>query len=237
MTKEELQDEISAIDAIYPGCTTEVAPQIYNFKVLQHQGLELQLSFPQTYPDEAPSIIQVIVDDPVKFSDAGYLEKSFGSKLKEIFRSGEVCMFEFLSELDVMLESYSDRENSLEEKVKDLVIESRDTSPKDFIDRKEPKEQDVKAVDPLAGWIQSDPVVDRGSTFIGFTREVHSLDEAEHDLDILVADKKVSKAAHNISAWRIKGNGGVQYQDCDDDGETAAGGRLLHLLTVRIYIL
>lgn len=26
--------------------------------------------------------------------------------------------------------------------------------------------------------------------------------------------------------------GGVQVQDCDDDGESAAGGRLLHLLQV-----
>lgn len=27
---------------------------------------------------------------------------------------------------------------------------------------------------------------------------------------------------------------GVTFQDCDDDGETAAGGRLLHLLQVCI---
>ena len=34
----------------------------------------------------------------------------------------------------------------------------------------------------------------------------------------------------DITAWRIRGENGVQYQDCDDDGETAAGGRVLHLL-------
>ena len=47
---------------------------------------------------------------------------------------------------------------------------------------------------------------------------------------LLATDKKVAKATHNITAWRIRGEAGVQYQDCDDDGETAAGGRLLHLL-------
>lgn len=29
---------------------------------------------------------------------------------------------------------------------------------------------------------------------------------------------------------------GVQIQDCDDDGESAAGSRLLHLLQVKIFI-
>ncbi|GMF82167.1 unnamed protein product [[Candida] boidinii] len=35
-----------------------------------------------------------------------------------------------------------------------------------------------------------------------------------------------------MTAWRIKMDNGIQFQDCDDDGETAAGGRLLHLLTI-----
>ena len=47
---------------------------------------------------------------------------------------------------------------------------------------------------------------------------------------MLATDKKVVKATHNITAWRVRGENGVQYQDCDDDGETAAGGRVLHLL-------
>jgi hypothetical protein len=34
-----------------------------------------------------------------------------------------------------------------------------------------------------------------------------------------------------MTAWRIRGADGlVTYQDCDDDGETAAGSRLLHLM-------
>ena len=31
------------------------------------------------------------------------------------------------------------------------------------------------------------------------------------------------------------GKGGVVVQDCDDDGESAAGGRLLHLLQVSVH--
>ncbi|KAI4261877.1 MAG: hypothetical protein L6R35_007397, partial [Caloplaca aegaea] len=46
---------------------------------------------------------------------------------------------------------------------------------------------------------------------------------------------RANKATHNISAYRIRtsadGNT-VVYQDCDDDGETAAGARLLKLLQI-----
>ena len=80
-------------------------------------------------------------------------------------------------------------------------------------------------IDPLEGWIQSDPIIDRGSTFIGYARRVDSVEEAVGYLDLLVTDKKIAKSAHNISSWRIKKENGTQYQDCDDDGETAAGGK------------
>ncbi len=42
-----------------------------------------------------------------------------------------------------------------------------------------------------------------------------------------------------VQAYRVGGNGvssGTCQQDCDDDGETAAGGRLLHLLQVCVCV-
>jgi putative IMPACT (imprinted ancient) family translation regulator len=55
----------------------------------------------------------------------------------------------------------------------------------------------------------------------------------------LYTNKKIAHAAHNIMAYRLaEHNGGgdgvdartLQINECDDDGETAAGSRLLHLL-------
>lgn len=67
--------------------------------------------------------------------------------------------------------------------------------------------------------------------FVARVAMVSSPQEAKRFLrHLLATDKKAAKATHNITAWRIKGDSGVQFQDCDDDGETAAGGRLLHLL-------
>lgn len=227
--KEELEDEISAIDAIYPGSTEELAPQIFKFTVPSHEDVEVQLSFPEKYPDDKPSIIQVISE-----GDVNYLQQRFGRKLDEVYREGEVCMFDFLLELEVMIGEGREKEKEKEkqlEKEREKQIEKiekqiQNLEIEHLIEPREPK------INPLEGWIQSEPVVDRGSTFIGFARKVTSLEEAQDYLDLLVSDKKISKAAHNISAWRIKGTGNVQYQDCDDDGEAAAGGRLLHLLTV-----
>jgi hypothetical protein len=51
---------------------------------------------------------------------------------------------------------------------------------------------------------------------------------------VLLESNKIRNATHNIMAYRIAvaDKPGVFVQDCDDDGEAAAGGRLLHLLQV-----
>ena len=48
----------------------------------------------------------------------------------------------------------------------------------------------------------------------------------------LMGNKKIANATHNMLAYRIMTGGGVVYQGCDDDGETHAGSRMLHLLQV-----
>ncbi|KAI9369052.1 ribosomal protein S5 domain 2-type protein [Aspergillus egyptiacus] len=107
-------------------------------------------------------------------------------------------------------------------------------------------------------WILSEVITEKKSVFVGRAAHVSSLDQAQKYIDYLLAtDKKVASATHNISAWRIRqkstrptvssntkdrsadGKGSAStsvsstemiIQDCDDDGETAAGGRLLHLM-------
>lgn len=92
-------------------------------------------------------------------------------------------------------------------------------------------------------WILSDVVTEKKSVFLGRAVQVTSLAQAQSFLDHLTAtDKKVAVATHNISAWRIKQKRDLDstvsvadtaetiVQDYDDDGETAAGGRLLHVM-------
>lgn len=109
--------------------------------------------------------------------------------------------------------------------------------------------RDSFGIDSPPAWILSDVVNEKKSVFVGRAARVSSLEQAQAYLDYLLAtEKKVAAATHNISAWRIRqqkpvvpGAGGnnasgkaepteMIVQDCDDDGETAAGGRLLHLM-------
>ncbi|KAF9885425.1 hypothetical protein FE257_012947 [Aspergillus nanangensis] len=107
--------------------------------------------------------------------------------------------------------------------------------------------RDTFGIDTPPQWTLSDIVTEKKSVFVARAVHVTSLDQAQGYLDYLLAtEKKVAAATHNISAWRIRqvkksGTGKEKdkekgestemiVQDCDDDGETAAGGRLLHLM-------
>ncbi|KAI8807199.1 ribosomal protein S5 domain 2-type protein [Cladochytrium replicatum] len=75
------------------------------------------------------------------------------------------------------------------------------------------------------------PLVDRKSVFIAHLAQVRSAKDVALVKTALLSSKRIARATHNISAYRIKlpSTNGL-LADCDDDGETAAGGRLLHLL-------
>ncbi|KAK6354682.1 eIF2 kinase Gcn2p negative regulator, variant 2 [Orbilia brochopaga] len=69
------------------------------------------------------------------------------------------------------------------------------------------------------------------SVFVGRSVRVTSAETARmHISDLISSDRKIARATHNITAYRIRGSDGIVYQDNDDDGETAAGSRLGHLL-------
>ena len=78
-----------------------------------------------------------------------------------------------------------------------------------------------------------EPVTDRKSTFQAHVAEVTSVDQVTLVVQELKTSRKIATATHNIVAYRINDvTRGVHMQDCDDDGESAAGSRLLHLLQV-----
>ncbi|KAI8374922.1 ribosomal protein S5 domain 2-type protein [Choanephora cucurbitarum] len=76
------------------------------------------------------------------------------------------------------------------------------------------------------------PTMDRKSTFVAHVAEVHSVHEVKVVLAHLLQNKKIAKATHNILAYRIMMPDGKVLQDNDDDGESAAGGRLSHLMQI-----
>jgi putative IMPACT (imprinted ancient) family translation regulator len=74
-------------------------------------------------------------------------------------------------------------------------------------------------------------VKDRKSEFIGHVARVTSLTEVEQFREQVLRDKKVARATHNIMAYRFTDKStGICHHDCDDDGETAAAGRIGEML-------
>ncbi|POY73496.1 hypothetical protein BMF94_3433 [Rhodotorula taiwanensis] len=94
------------------------------------------------------------------------------------------------------------------------------------------KTERARATVPCPAIVSSQPVVDRGSVFVGHTAKVESLEEVDAVMDALLSNSKIARATHNISAYQFTTPSGTRYADNDDDGETAAGSRLAHLLTL-----
>ncbi|KAH9062664.1 UPF0029-domain-containing protein [Lactarius vividus] len=79
---------------------------------------------------------------------------------------------------------------------------------------------------------EAEPIIDRKSAFVGRACQISDPAQVPAILSFLMADRRVAKAAHPvINAWRCQ-VGNVLHQDNDDDGESAAGGRLAHLLQI-----
>ncbi|XP_077081969.1 protein IMPACT isoform X6 [Siphateles boraxobius] len=76
-------------------------------------------------------------------------------------------------------------------------------------------------------------ITDRRSTFQPHLAPVVTPKQIQRVLNNLYENKKIASATHNIYAYRIYLEDKDSFlQDCEDDGETAAGGRLLHLLQI-----
>ncbi|XP_046676099.1 protein IMPACT-like [Homalodisca vitripennis] len=75
-------------------------------------------------------------------------------------------------------------------------------------------------------------ITDRKSKFQAHAAIITSVDQVKDMLSTLLENKKFAQATHNIYAYRVLKDGlpGCMAQDCEDDGENAAGSRLLHLL-------
>ena len=75
------------------------------------------------------------------------------------------------------------------------------------------------------------PIIEKKSVFVAHVAPVSSLAEVQAFRAEVLSDKKVARATHNIFAYRFTDPvDGISHHDCDDDGETAAAGRVGEML-------
>ncbi|KAI4180457.1 MAG: hypothetical protein L6R41_007234 [Letrouitia leprolyta] len=231
---EELENEIEAIDSIYGENTLREAssittPHSYLLAIPSHQ-VTLRLLIPMRYPNVKPDFTAV---EGVGLTS----QKGFGNLVllaakdltQKVFTPGQVCLFDLLQELEQSIgsEPYKDK--------RETEGDPRQAEDDDItrIETKDTAAALSKTLEPPQ-WAVSSTATEKKSVFIARVCAVNSSDEVQSAITHLMAtDKHTSKATHNITAHRIRTslNGKeVVYQDCDDDGESAAGSRLLRLL-------
>ncbi len=229
---EELDNELQAIQSIY-GDDALQKTDIVGLYVLSipHSPASLRLLFPSDYPETGPEILGTEkTGEHTRKGYGRYVVDTARETLSKIFVPGSVCMFDLLQELDLGLADRVEDQAALsttQDEMNSAELAPRSASLKHLELEEEPK------------WTLSMPITEKKSTFLARACSVKSPIQVKTFIaHLLDTDKRAAKATHNINAYRIRSpaSGGsmieLTYQDCDDDGESAAGGRLLHLLQV-----
>ena len=195
-------------------------------------GISVRIDFAEDYPDTPPTVPGTqSVSSSLAKGDGNYFVELVRDVLAEIYTPGAPCIFDLIEEVGTRVQQLgkaADAGSTAPQNAEEYGVQTTSSSQLYPISDVQQTLQELGEEPP---WTLSDVVTEKKSVFIARAAAVTSVEQARQYLSHLLAnDKKVAKATHNITAWRIHGENGVQYQDCDDDGETAAGSRLLHLL-------
>ncbi|KAF1967486.1 UPF0029-domain-containing protein [Bimuria novae-zelandiae CBS 107.79] len=223
-TNDAIQDEIISINSIFEEGTLLALNNdstLCSLRLPSLPDITLRIEFPQDYPDAPPSVLgtQSVGQD---------VPKGFGSKVVDVVRDvlarvynpGEACIYDLLEEVREAIEK-AEEDGGFQR-------DRQDEPPPEASDVLEVPTMDLGPEPP---WVIGPQITEKKSVFLARVAPVTSPDQAkQYVAHLLAMDKKAAKATHNMTAWRIKGPNDTSYQDCDDDGETAAGGRMLHLM-------
>lgn len=243
-------DEIEALSSIYGDewCVIDEASRIFCIKISDDLDqpkwtLCLQVILPSEYPTSAPPIYQLNAPwlrGPERMELSNRLEESYAQNI------GESILYLWVETIREFLVEKSHSADSAESPVLKKTTEEVVEDLEDYFSPgfQLPKCQDqIQALALLASEGLEDeelppikhgePITDRRSTFQPHLAPVVTPKQVKMVLDKLYENKKIASATHNIHAYRIYCEDKQTFlQDCEDDGETAAGGRLLHLLQI-----
>ncbi|CAJ1060026.1 protein IMPACT [Xyrichtys novacula] len=246
--EEDLQaqiEEVEALSSIYGDewCVIDEASRIFCIKIsndMDERKLTacLQIILPPDYPSAAPPIYQINaawLRGPERTELANSLEDLY------VEHAGESILYlwverirEFLVEKSQSLETVNQPENvnmtaeeaDDDDDVPDFRMLKLNTENAHLF----MQDSDDEELPPIK---HGNAITDRRSTFQPHLAPVLAPRQVKTVLEKLYENKKIASATHNIYAYRIYCEDKNSFlQDCEDDGETAAGGRLLHLLQI-----
>ncbi|XP_053094212.1 protein IMPACT isoform X2 [Pangasianodon hypophthalmus] len=246
-------EEIEALSSIYgeEWCVIDEASRVFCIKISDdisepRCSVCLQVILPEDYPSSSPPIYQI---------NAAWLRGpdriTLSNSLEELYleNPGESILYLWVEKIREFLVDRSQNANTdgLEPRHAKMTEEQDDDwdegeIPDYGILRLSSEQAHLFSISS-AGTSDSDEelpkikhgeaITDRRSTFQPHLALVVTPKQVQRVLDKLYENKKIASATHNIYAYRIYCEDKNTFlQDCEDDGETAAGGRLLHLLQI-----
>ncbi|KAG1693684.1 hypothetical protein DVH05_023086 [Phytophthora capsici] len=201
-------------------------------------AIVLLVHLPRGYPSTDSPIAEVYES----FGLTNAQREEILDNLTAIFErsSGQVCLYEWIedvrekyanAELDIDAEGEDSDEEGVAAQVQHDAVEYFNSDSQTLRPRVRTAQlvRDVEREAVIAPLIvHGTTIVDRKSTFIAHACPVKSVEDVRSFLALLLDDRKIERAIHNMLAYRIIGE--FTVKDNDEDGEHGAGSKLSNLL-------
>ncbi|CAD5230931.1 unnamed protein product [Bursaphelenchus okinawaensis] len=218
---QQQNEEIFALTTVFPDVVNvdEATRTVY---VKLDCEVELKFNLPASYPSDSPPEHHVIV--PAFMTE---LQR----KLIDQFRTD----YNDFKGIPVICQCIVTAQNIVEDYKKNLEAKPQTN---DNIEEERRESEGIRANNigrscissRRYDWMSGECFEDRKSVFQAHIVNVHTKDEPMEALSQLLENSKIARATHNMYAYIIKLPNGIELSDCEDDGEKAAGPKLLHML-------
>ncbi|XP_076470114.1 protein IMPACT-like [Babylonia areolata] len=246
------RDEIEAVSAIYGDewCVIDETSRIFCICIVDQTPdpnwtANLQIHLPEDYPLRSPPVFQI--NAPWL---RGMERQNLEDRLSDIYceNLGEDLIYLWVEAIRELLQNKAGdslRDGCEEDGSKGTIQSTEVDDADDEFDLAVLEGEVISSLQDMAiksgeeyecpEIFHGDTLTDRRSTFQPHLAPVFFKQQVRLVLDKLMENKKIANATHNMVAYRIvqndKGAPRV-FQGCDDDGETHAGSRMLHLLQI-----
>jgi hypothetical protein len=214
----DISDELQAVQSVYPDIVQISSQRGSTVVKFSNEYIAAVIKLPPNYPAQSP---EVKIDLKVSSRKKQSLREVVESEILASIADNEGCEVLF---------AIIERFKKFEEDHVAIVTDADELDDDSQSIQDNFGEADTSELNAQIDVIHGNPYTERKSVFLAHFARVSSMNDVESFRRIVIADKKVLNATHNILAYRFTAPGGILYSDYDDDGETAAGGRLLEIL-------
>nr|XP_022345694.1 protein IMPACT-like isoform X1 [Crassostrea virginica] len=242
------EEEIEALAAIYGDEWVAIDSELrkYHIKISDEKSqniILMEVTFPSDYPKAAPP--QYVLSAPWLRKDE---KLALEDALADIYCAniGESIIYLWVEKIRELLQEKNalrtDTRTAVQPKEhqEETWSEEEENSEKSYEVHRELSKCHLEDHDQCQDDIKCPEIhhgesfMDRKSVFQGHIAAITHTKQVKLVLDSLYESKKIASATHNIYAYRISSDEklDVFYQGCEDDGETQAGSRMLHLMQI-----